>query len=1108
MRPFLPSFKTLFVGFGLALAATGAQAQTVSITATSVPGGFGGTVLEGGTIAAPTGSTAYTFTMTKTGTGTNPLLGTTVTLDFSGSTALNPEDYTVVCQCTFTAAQATRTITITVKRDSKFELANELISVALATADNGFTHDPTARTFTVQDDDTPPTISIGDRTVTEGSLANFAVTLSNGSYLPVSVTATTADNTANGVATPPFPLADYTTNAPGTVVTFAPHATVLTQNVGIPTINDVVYEGVSPETYFVNLTNALLDGVTPLTVTDAQGNGFITDNEALPTVSITSAATVSENAGTYPFTVTLNRQSVDTITVTATAVPGTAQQVAAPFPVADFDPINPLTQPLIFAAGETSKIVNVTINDDLIDEANETFAVQLGALGNVNPGTLNRTGTIVDNDALPVLSIVATSSPVLEGAGTATFTVSLTPVSGRPVSATVQTLLTGTAISGVDYTATGPTVFSWTPGDNTAQTLVVPITDDLLDEANETFRGNISGLVNAAASPSNADMTIVDNDAQPVISISDGSITELNSPNTANMTFVVSLSGPSGQTVTVRASTANGTATAGSDYVAKSLETVTFPPGTTGPQFFSVVTNGDNFAEYDETFLVNLSAPTGASVIGDGQGVGTIFNDDVGVQIDDASIAEDDLGANLVFTVSRNAAGPAVTFDYITTPAGAVAGASCGGSTDYVSASGSGFIPANTGSSFTTITVPICSDLTPEAYDKFNVVLQNVVGVTVLDGTAVGTINNDDAVQAGALKISEFRLSGPGGANDEFIEIANVSSTSVTVFTTDPSGGFSVARSGGTFVFMIPNGTTIPARGHLLAVNNVGYSLSAYGGLNTANPNRTWSTPIPDDTGLALFPTSDPLAYPTSTPLDAVGFTGDATPTPTQYVEGPTGLTGIGSGPFVHNYSFVRRHTYGPGAALQDTNDSAADFALVAVDGGTYGTVTSLLGGPSPENLSAETERSNGEVAIGGGTNAFTGVVVGPGQSPKALEFRRTFTNMTASSLTALRFKITSLTGVNSLGGVADLRPTTSGPVGPYLGLTLEAMPSADYVLTTPAVPVGPYPPGTLPNGGLNSTWRVATPSIAPLGTVDVNFRVEYTLSGLPYFIWVVPEAK
>src|ERR1043165_2304937 len=76
------------------------------------------------------------------------------------------------------------------------------------------------------------------------------------------------------------------------------------------------------------------------------------------------------------------------------------------------------------------------------------------------------------------------------------------------------------------------------------------------------------------------------------------------------------------------------------------------------------------------------------------------------------------------------------------------------------------------------------------------------------------------------LIISEFRVRGPNGANDEFIEIYNNSDVAHTVAS--PTGtGYGIA-SGGIVRAAIPNGTVIPARGHWLAVNTVGYSLTMY----------------------------------------------------------------------------------------------------------------------------------------------------------------------------------------------------------------------------------------------------------------------------------------
>jgi len=110
----------------------------------------------------------------------------------------------------------------------------------------------------------------------------------------------------------------------------------------------------------------------------------------------------------------------------------------------------------------------------------------------------------------------------------------------------------------------------------------------------------------------------------PSISISDVTVTEGNT-GTVSAVFTVSLSTATSSVVTVNYGTADGTATAGSDYVATS-GTLTFAPGTT-TQLVSVTVNGDTAPEGDETFFVNLSNAVGAT-IADAQGVGTIRNDD------------------------------------------------------------------------------------------------------------------------------------------------------------------------------------------------------------------------------------------------------------------------------------------------------------------------------------------------------------------------------------------------------------------------------------------------------------------------------------------------
>jgi len=108
----------------------------------------------------------------------------------------------------------------------------------------------------------------------------------------------------------------------------------------------------------------------------------------------------------------------------------------------------------------------------------------------------------------------------------------------------------------------------------------------------------------------------------------------------------------------------------------------------------------------------------------------------------------------------------------------------------------------------------------------------------------------------GQLIISEFRVRGPNGANDEFIELYNNSGADHTV--AGGGTGYAVAASNGVARCVIPNGTVIPNRGHYLCVNSIGYSLASYpaGNGTTATGDATYTTDIPDNAGIAIFNTS------------------------------------------------------------------------------------------------------------------------------------------------------------------------------------------------------------------------------------------------------------
>jgi hypothetical protein len=111
----------------------------------------------------------------------------------------------------------------------------------------------------------------------------------------------------------------------------------------------------------------------------------------------------------------------------------------------------------------------------------------------------------------------------------------------------------------------------------------------------------------------------------PLLSITDVAQAEVNA-GTKTFAFAVTLSGTHDDAVTVNYATADGTATAGSDYVATS-GALTWASGVASTQMVNVTVCGDTNAEPDETFFVKLSGVTGVSVV-KSQGVGTIRSDD------------------------------------------------------------------------------------------------------------------------------------------------------------------------------------------------------------------------------------------------------------------------------------------------------------------------------------------------------------------------------------------------------------------------------------------------------------------------------------------------
>jgi LmbE family N-acetylglucosaminyl deacetylase len=694
------------------------------------------------------GSTNAVFTVSLSAASTQAISVNYATAD---STATAPGDYTAVsATLVFDAGVTSQAISIPVASDLLDE-PNEAFLLNLSGAVNATIADPDG-SATITDDDGAAALSITDVTVTEGNAgtanAVFTVSLSAASGHPISVNYATADGTASAV--------DYTATS-GTLV-FDPGVT--TQTVTTSALGDLLDE--ANEAFFVNLSAAV-----NATIADAQGVATITDDDASPTLAITNATVTEGNAGTVNavFTVSLSAASGRTVTANYATANSTA---TAP---ADY---TASSGTVTFAAGSTSQTVTVAVVGDLLDEANETFAVNLTAPANATFADAQGVGTITDDDATPTLAIGDVT--VTEGnAGTvnAVFTVSLSAASGRTVTANYAAA-NSTATAPADFTAASGTV-TFAAG-STSQTVTVPVVGDLLDEANETFAVNLTAPVNATIADAQGVGTITDDDATPTLAIGDVTVTEGNA-GTVNAVFTVSLSAASGRAVNVNYATANGTgATAPQDYTAGSA-TLTIGAGATS-QTITVPVIGDVLDEANDTFVVNLTTPVNAT-IADAQGVGTITDDDATptLAISNVAVTEGNAGTvNAVFTVSLSAvSGRAVNVNYATAN-----GTGATAPQDYTA--GSATLTIAAGATTQTVTVPVIGDVLDEGDDTFVVNLTAPVNATIADAQGIGTITDDDAAPTLAISNVTVTEANTGSVNAVFtVSLSAVSGRAVSV---------------------------------------------------------------------------------------------------------------------------------------------------------------------------------------------------------------------------------------------------------------------------------------------------------------------------------------
>src|SRR6476619_5687931 len=573
------------------------------------------------------------------------------------------------------------------------------------------------------------TITANTPTHVEGNSGTTAVTFAiayTGQPNPFSIDWATAAGTATAGS-------DYV-SASGTVA-FSGLGSDRTKTATVLINGDTVAEPNETFTVGISLTVPL-----PNVVIDTPSSTqTISDDDSSASFAIADVTAAEGNAGsaTVSFAVTKTGSTGFTTSVNFATTDGTAT-------VADGDYAS-TSGTLSFLPGDTTKNVDVTVNGDTKHETGETFTVDLSGAVNASIADNQGVGTITNDDQVPDISVDDQVTAEGNSPATATMTFNVTRSNPSDQTVTVDYATndgTATTADGDYAAATGTVTFD--PG-QTTKTVDVTVNGDDTTEPDEGLTLDLSNASNANILDGSGAGTITNDDPIPDVSIDDQSITEGNA-GTSTITFNVTLSHASSDTVSVDYTTTDGTATtADGDYDA-ATGTVTFDPGQTA-KTVDVTVNGDLTHESDESFTVDLSNESNASILA-GSGAGTILDDDASptISVTNASVAEGNVGdTTLPFdvTLSVVSAGT-VTVDYTTTNGSATVADG-----DYAAASDMlTFDPTQTTE---TVDVTVHGDTTYETNEGLTLDLSNANGATIADDSGTGTITNDDAAPTFAI---------------------------------------------------------------------------------------------------------------------------------------------------------------------------------------------------------------------------------------------------------------------------------------------------------------------------------------------------------------------
>ena len=623
----------------------------------------------------------------------------------------------------------------------------------------------------------PITISIsGPTSVDEGdTTTDYTVSLSPSGVTPTA-DLTVSYATANGTATAGT---DYTAKT-GTL-TFT-NAAPGSQTFKVSTAEDMIDEGTG-ETFTVTISSpAGGGGPAPSLGTSKSVTTTITDDDDAPSGITLSASpkTLGEDDAATSVTVkaTLNGSTLPSDTVvTIETLDGSATK--------DTDYTATSLASITIPANSQSGTGTLTITptDDTVVEGDETITIPGTTTTQVGLTVTSATVTLTDDDKGTTddpndhdsaeLSITGPSANVSEG-GNAVFTVTLSAEVAAQIQVAWSAPLAADAAEGSDLSATSGTVtFAANSEAGATRSITITAVDDKLSETAESFTvtlgaitSTLSSQVSLKSDASSATATIDASDAITIDITGPSSVSEGDSTTA----YTVSLS-PDGVTptadLTVSYATSNGTATAGTDYAAKTA-TLTFTNTAAGSQTFTVQTTEDVIDEgAGETFTVAISSPAGGGgpspSLGTSSVSTTITDDDdapTGITLtpDPTSLGEDDSATSVTVTATLNGSTlPSDTVVTIKTLAGTATK-----DTDYtVTSLASITIPAMSSTGTGTITITPTDDTVVEGDETIIVPGTTTVSLDVSD--AIITLTDDDKTTTtpGDKDSAEISISGP-----------------------------------------------------------------------------------------------------------------------------------------------------------------------------------------------------------------------------------------------------------------------------------------------------------------------------------------------------------